>query len=169
MQLLRCLAFASACAFVRFGTLTAARHALPQLGTLTTAPLAKHDGTGRNSSPFFSAFHHTYVHRTRRILLAIILATANSSPPSSSTSYSSRRIVLYNFPLSVNWRAALTISRSTSIFSPRRIRDCPSGRHHPHLHPDIVLIASFRCHPCRRHPHGHRTRRVVLNFPLSVT
>ena len=62
----------------------------------------------------------------------------------------SRRVVLYNFPLSVTWRAALTISRSTSIFLPRLIRDYPCRRHHPH-----------------RHPHRHRTRRVVSYCTIS--
>jgi len=155
------LAFASACAFVRFGTLTTARHTYHS----SACKIRRH---GPQFHPFFLRLS-SYAHRTRRILLAIIHATANSSPTSSSTSHSSRRSVLYNFPLSVTCRAALSISRSTSIFSPRLISDCPCGRHHPHLRPDIVLIASYRCHPRRRHTHRHRTRRVVLyNFPLSL-
>ena len=71
--------FASACAFVRFGTLTTARHAyhssarLPQLGTLTTAPLAKYDGTGRNSTPFLFAFRHTPIALDASYLLSSTL------------------------------------------------------------------------------------------------
>ena len=102
--------------------------------------------------------HHPHRRRTRRVLTDVINAAGividialvasylmpSTPPASSSTSYSSRRIVLYNFPLSVTWRAMLTISRSTSIFSPRLIRDCSCRRHHPH-----------------RHPHRRRTHRVV--------
>ena len=47
---------------------------LPLIGTLTNARLAKYDGTDRNSTPSFFAFHHTHHHRTRLILFAIINA-----------------------------------------------------------------------------------------------
>ena len=54
------LAFASACAFVRFGT-------------LTTAPLAKYDDTGRNSTHFFFAIHHTPIALDASYLLSSTL------------------------------------------------------------------------------------------------
>jgi len=139
---------------------------LPLLGTLTTAEVGKYDGTGCNSTPFFFAFYHTPIacdHLTcyhphcgklfTPILIDIKLVA-------------SYRIV--QLP-TVTYRAVLTMSRRTSIFTPHLICDCPCGRHHPPLHPNIVLITSFRCHPCRRHPHRHCTRRVILyNFPLSL-
>jgi len=55
MQLARCEAFASVCAFVRFDSLTAAR-------------LAEYDGTGRKSTPFFFYFHQ--IIRVTSLLLA---------------------------------------------------------------------------------------------------
>jgi len=93
--------FPSACAFVQFGTLTTARHDYHS----STCKIRGHEP---QFHPFFFRLS-SYAHRTRRILLAFTHAVANSSPPSSSTSYSSCHIVLYNFPLSVTWRAALTI------------------------------------------------------------
>jgi len=75
MQLARRQAFASARAFVRFGLLTAALHTYQCLASLhTTAWLAKYDGMGRNSTPFFFSFHRTCPHSTCRVLLAIIHA-----------------------------------------------------------------------------------------------
>jgi len=76
-------------------------------------------------------------HTHRIILIPSML------PASSLTSYASYHIVMYNFPLSVTWRAVLTISRRTSIFSLHQIDDCPCSQHHPHLHPNIVLIVFF--------------------------
>jgi len=114
MQLARCQAFESACAVVRFGS-------------LTTAQLAEYNDTGHKSTPFFFYFHHIihatstllascyhshtlnqphhhpHQYRTHRILLDVIHA---ASILFSSTSYSSRRIV--QLP-SVPVRAALTI------------------------------------------------------------
>jgi len=75
MQLARCQVFASASAFVRFGSLTATRRTYHRSASLhTTAQLAKYDGTGRNSTPFFFSFHRTRHYSTRRLLLAIIHA-----------------------------------------------------------------------------------------------
>ena len=54
------------------------------------------------------------------------------------TSYLSCCIILYNFPLSVTWRAVLTISPSPWILSPCHIRDCIWSRHH-----HILLIPSM--------------------------
>jgi len=48
-------------------------------------------------------------------------------------------IILYNFPLSVTSRAALTISRSTAIFLLHLIRDCPHSRHHHWMQCSWVL------------------------------
>jgi len=48
---------------------------LPLIGTLTTAQLAKYDGTGRNSTPSVFSFYPTRHHRTCPILLAIIHTT----------------------------------------------------------------------------------------------
>ena len=84
------------CSRLRFRTVWHAYHSsarLPQLGLLTTAPLAKYNSTGRNSTPFFFAFHHTPIALDVSYLLSSTLR-ATSSPPSSSTSYSSYRIVL---------------------------------------------------------------------------
>jgi len=73
MQLARCQAFASASAFVRFRLLTAARRTYHCFASLhTTARLAKYDGMGRNSTPFFFSFHRTRHQSTRRVLLAMI-------------------------------------------------------------------------------------------------
>jgi len=128
MQLARCQAFDSACAFVRFGS-------------LATAWLAEYDSTGHKSTPFFFYFHHIiratsallascyhlrcrhqphrhpHQYHTRRVLLDVIHAagilissTSYSSHLDvihaagilfSSISYSSRRVILYNFPLSL--------------------------------------------------------------------
>ena len=128
MQLARCQAFASACAFVWFGS-------------LTTAQLAEYDGMGRKSTPFFFYFHHIihatsallascyhlrcrhqphrhpHQHHTRRALLDVIHAAGilfSSTLYSSRLdvihatgilfsliSYSSCRVILYNFPLSL--------------------------------------------------------------------
>ena len=71
--------------------------------------------------------------------------TSSTPPVSSSTSYSHCRIV--QLPaVSVPLRAALTISPSSTIFSPRLFCDS-SCRRHPH-----------------RHPHRHRTRHVILDI-----
>ena len=101
MQLARCQAFASACAFVQFGS-------------LTTARLAEYDGT--KSTPFFFYFHHIicttsallpscyhprcrhqphrhpYQYRTCRVLLDVIHAAGILF---SSTSYSPRLDVIH--------------------------------------------------------------------------
>lgn len=62
-------------------------------------------------------------------------------------------VILYNLILSRTWRVALTISRSTLIFSPCLIHNCHHNCHHP-----------------SHHPHQHHTHCVVLyNLPLSVT
>ena len=127
------VAFASACTFVRFGTLTTPHHAY--------SSACKIRWHGPQFHPFLLC-HSSYAHHTRRILLAIIHIVVYSSPPSSSTSYFSRCIVFYNLPQSVTWRAVLTISRSTSIFSLGHIRHCPCSQHLSHYHPEIVLIAS---------------------------
>ena len=84
-------------------------------------PRLIHDCPCRRHHPH----RHPHRHRTYRVL-----PMPSTQPTSSSPSYSSPCIVLYNFPLSVTWRAGLRISRSTSIFSQRLIRDCPCGRHH---------------------------------------
>jgi len=69
MQLARCQAFASASAFVRFGS-------------LTTARLAEYDGTGRKSTPFFLLLHtyHTRDQRTPRILLQYLIKSLRDWP-----------------------------------------------------------------------------------------
>jgi len=105
---------------------------------------------------------HPHRHRTRRVLLdnyaasilidIVLVAsylTSSKPPVSSSTSYSLCRIV--QLPaVSVPLRAALTISRSSMIFSPHLFRDSPCRRHP------------------RRHPHRHRTRHVLLdNHPAG--
>jgi len=150
---------------------------------------------------------HPHQHRTRRVLLAIIHAAgilidivlvASCSHPRRRPPHRhpTRRVVLYNFPLSVALRTALTISRSSSIFSPRLTCYHPRRRP-PHRHPTrrVVLynfplsialrtaltisrsssIFSRRLtcyHPCRRHPHRHphchRTRRVLLIIVLAA-
>ena len=90
-------------------------------------------------------------------------------------SYASRRIVLCNFPLSATWRAARTISRSTSIFSPRLICDCPCHWPHPHLHPhrhrthrDLLVPST----PPASSPTSYSSRRIVqipaASVPLKV-
>ena len=99
--------FASVCAFVRFGIFTAAWYTydcsalLPQLCLQNTM--------ARAAIPLL--FSLTFIIRPSHltILLAIIHAVTNSSPPSSSASYTSCRIISYNFPLSVTWRAGRTI------------------------------------------------------------
>jgi len=73
MQIVRCQAFASACAFVDTVWLAYRSSAhLPQLGFLTTARLAKYDGRAAIPPLFCSPFmrHDS----ARRILLAIIHA-----------------------------------------------------------------------------------------------
>ena len=138
MQIVRCQAFASTCAFVWFGSLTATR--LPHHSS--ACQIQRHR---QLFHPFFTCYHprcwHPHRHPHRHCI---------------------RQVVLYNFPLSVPLRAALTISSSSSIFSPRLT--CI----HTAILIDIVLAAS--CYHLRhRHPHRYRTRRVVLyNFPLSV-
>jgi len=103
MQLARCQAFASTCAFVWFGS-------------LTTAQLAEYDGTGRKSTPFFFYFHHIicatgtllascyhprcrhqphhhpHQYHTRHVLLDVIHAAGILF---SSISYSSRLDVIH--------------------------------------------------------------------------
>ena len=123
---------------------------LSQLGILTTAWHTYHSSTckirryGPQFHPFFLRFS-SYAHcSTQRILLAIIHAATNSSLLSSSISYSSHRIILYNFPLSISWRAVLTIWRSMSIISLHLIHDCICHQHHSY-----------------RHPHWHCTRHIV--------
>jgi len=143
---------------------------LPQLGTRATAPLAKHDGAGCNSTPFFFAFHHSRIALDASYLLSSSLRqTLHHHPHRHRT----RRVVLYNFPLSVARRAVLTISRSKSIFSPRLIRDYPCRRHHPHLHPHRQRthhVLPMPSAPPGSSSTSYSSRRIVLyNFPLSVT
>jgi len=123
---------------------------LPQLGIITTALLANTTAWATIpplvSSPFIIYSSHS------TILLAIIQAAANSSLPSSSTLYPSCHIAFYNLPLSVTWRATLTISQSMLIFSPRLIRNYPYSRLYPY-----------------HHAHQHCSHHVILyNFPLSL-
>jgi len=146
MQLARCQAFASACAFVRFGS-------------LTTARLAEYDGTGRKTTPFFFYFHHAtsellascyhprclhqphrhpHQYRTCRVLLDVIHAAGILF---SSTSYSSRRIVqLPTVPV----RAALTIHEARR--SSRRVifAIVLAAGSLTAILTDLVLIASRR-------------------------
>ena len=137
MQLARCQAFESACAVVRFVS-------------LTTAQLAEYNDMGHKSTPFFFYFHHIihvtsillvscyharclhqphchpYQYRTHRILLDVIHAAGILF---SSTSYSSYRIVqLLTVPVSCT-----NNSRSLLTVSPRHIcyHLC---QHQPHRH-----------------------------------
>jgi len=81
-----------------------------------------------------------------------------------------RRVVLYNFPLSLPLRAALTMSRSSPIYSPRLTRyptrrvylpsySSPLTRYCPCCRIDVVLIA-----PCLilQSRFVSDTRRVML-------
>ena len=133
---------------------------LPQLGALTTARLpyipllSLLNTTARAAIP--PLFSSPFIVRATIALVASYLLSsmlpASSSAPSSSTLYSSRRIV----QLPTVCHCESCADKLTKLVD--------------------LLAASYLHHrPCRRHlrhrhPHRHRTPRVVLyNFPLSVT
>jgi len=129
----------------------------------TVCPSESYANNSRSSSifsPRLTCYHprrwHPHRHRTRCVLLAsihtagilidIVLVASyllSSTPPASSlpsslTSYSSHRIV--QLPTVCPSESCANNSRSSSIFLPR-----------------------LTCYyPCRRHPHRHRTCRVLL-------
>jgi len=158
MQLARCEAFASACAFVRFGS-------------LTTARFAEYDGTGRKSTPFFFYFHHIiratsallascyhprcllqphrhpHRHSTRRVLMTSTLPASSfhrhrtrcvlmSSTPAASSFHRHRthRVASYCTTSHCPCECCANNSRSSLIFSPRHICNRPC-RWQPHRHP----------------------------------
>jgi len=120
MQLGRCQAFASACAFVRFGS-------------LTTARLAEYDGTGHKSTPFFFyilSSYHTCDQCTPRILLSSKLP-ASSHPHRHRT----RRVASYCTTSHCPCECCVNNSRSSLIFSRRHICYHVCRRQpHRHLH-----------------------------------
>ena len=79
MQLARCQAFASTCAFVRFGS-------------LTTARLAKFNGTGRKSTPFFFYFHHI-IRATSALLTSCYYRCCRHQPYHHPHQYHTRRVL----------------------------------------------------------------------------
>jgi len=82
----------------------------------------------------FCHWHHSYCYPHRHCTYHVLMIPP-TPPASSSSIYFSYHMVLYIFPLFITWRAAQTISQSTSIFAPPLIHNCPFCQLHPHLHP----------------------------------
>jgi len=161
MQLVRCQAFASACAFI--DTVWLAYHSL--------APLPLHDFLNRQHGPQLHPFflllsiHATIVlvasyllciidtagSLLNAILIDIVLfaprlirdCPCRQHPHHHPYRHCTYCIVLYNLPLSVPLRAALTMSQSSSIFRPRLIYYRTCCRHpcrHPHCTHCVLLV-----------------------------
>ena len=164
MRHARCQALSRACACVR-------------LGSVSTAQLAKYDGTRLISTPFFSPFitstHHQHRyssqltcyhprrlyphrHRTRRVL------TSSTSPVSSSTSYSSRLDIIHAAGILIDIVLASSIVQHPTVSVSLRAALTISQSS------PIFLLRLIPNRPSRRHPHRyphrHRTRRVLLDI-----
>jgi len=119
MQLARCQAFASACTFVRFGS-------------LTTAWLAEYDCMGRKSTPFFFYFHH--IIRTPCALLASCYhPRCLHQPHRHPHRHHTCRVASYCTTSLCPCESCANNSRSSLIFSPCHICNHPCRRQ-PHRH-----------------------------------
>jgi len=144
MQLARCQAFSSGCACVRLG-----------LARSTQACRIRRHGP-QMYFPLFFFFHHLTRHWH---CLVVTYLPSSTQLVSSSTSYSLHRIV--QLPaVSVPLRAALTISRSSMIFSPRLSRySLPPASSPPFSSTSYSSRLAWQ--PRRQYPHRHRTCRVL--------
>jgi len=169
MQLARCQAFASACAFVWFGS-------------LTTARLAEYGGTGYKSTPFFFYFHHI-ICATSALLTSYYHPLCLHQPHRHPHRQRTRHVASYCTTSHCPCECCAKNSRSLLIFSPRHIcyRPC---RRQPHCHPhrlctcrvvsycttshsscefyannsqsSLIFTPHHICYPpCRRQPHRH--------------
>jgi len=130
MQLARCQVFASACAFIRFGS-------------LTTAQLAEYDGMGRKSTPFFFYFHHI-IHVTSALLASCYHPRCLHQPHCDPHRQRTRRVASYCTTSHRPCECCANNSRSSLIFSLHHICYLLAAGSLTAILMDIVLFASCR-------------------------
>ena len=146
MELARCQAFASACAFVRFGSLTAAR-------------LAEYNSTGRKSTPFFFYFHHM-IRATSALLASCNHPPYQHQPHRHPHRHRTCCVVSYCTTSHCPCEYCSNNSQSSLIFLPRHICYRPCCRQ-PHCHP-------HRHRTCRVAPYSTTTHCVTLEHQVNV-